>query len=222
MAADITAMGQGAETLRITATDAAGNTAQGTRDITVDTMAPVFTAGDTDTINVAVNTVAAYDATATDHPSITKDEGITYSLSSTDSMTFDIDGANGMVTYTTAPTVAGTYTITITATDTAGNTATQIVTISVVTAPVITITTDVTTATGIANLASGKVTFTFDFPRGGHRVCGNRHHRDGWQERHVHRNRWRHNLYVSGNPGCQYQWWHDQRDGGGGRGRQPS
>ncbi len=44
-AADITAMGQGAETLSATATDAAGNTsAAGTRAISVDTAAPTATA----------------------------------------------------------------------------------------------------------------------------------------------------------------------------------
>ena len=43
MEADIAAMGEGAETLRITAADAAGNTAQETLDITVDTTAPTAT-----------------------------------------------------------------------------------------------------------------------------------------------------------------------------------
>ncbi|MEI6303975.1 MAG: Ig-like domain-containing protein, partial [Betaproteobacteria bacterium] len=44
LAADITAMGQGAETLSVTATDAAGNTSSaGTRSISVDTLAPSVT-----------------------------------------------------------------------------------------------------------------------------------------------------------------------------------
>ena len=51
-AADITAMGQDSETLRITATDAAGNPTHGTRDITVDTIFP----GTTATIDSVIET----------------------------------------------------------------------------------------------------------------------------------------------------------------------
>jgi hypothetical protein len=64
VAADITAMGQGAETLSATATDTAGNVgAAGTRAITVDTVAPVVTST---ALNAAENGTAVASLTATD------------------------------------------------------------------------------------------------------------------------------------------------------------
>ena len=162
-AADITAIGQGEDvTLRVTARDAAGNPAHGSRVIEVDTTAPVFTslAANTIAINSPIG-VRAYNANATDNGRGT-DQGITYTLSGDDALTFTIDADNGIVTYNTVQTAEDTHEITITATDTVGNTAMQEVTIRVRAAPTVTITDNIV-AERTANLADGNLTFTFNF-----------------------------------------------------------
>ena len=78
-------MGQGDETLRATATDTAGNTAQATRDISVDTFVPVFRSDNTGEVAIRTNIeVIVYDANAIATEGGTNDEGITYTLGGTD------------------------------------------------------------------------------------------------------------------------------------------
>ena len=140
---DITAIGQGTVTLRIASTDVAGNTTFGSREITVDTVAPVFPAGATATSIVALSTDAAteaYNANATDNGGAdeAEDVGITYTLSGTDAMTFTIDINTGVVTFKSAPSVAAQHEIMITATDLVGNPpTTQTVTIMVQDVPIL-------------------------------------------------------------------------------------
>ena len=166
--AQVTALPQGSVTLTAIATDAAGNpTASPGIDITVDTIAPVFTSGITGSVGVGEATTAiAYDAEATDNGlgSEIADTGISYTLGGDDALTFMIDPDSGEVTYKvvqTSATIAPHHVITITATDAAGNTATtQPVTISVLNAPTVTITDNFAgdyTAGGTA------LTFTFTF-----------------------------------------------------------
>jgi len=128
-AADITAMGQGAELIQATQTDAAGNTSmEGTYTITVDTVTPAFASGSTTAVaeNAAAST-PVYDATADG------DTGVSYTLSGTDAALFNINAGTGAVTFKAspnheAPADSGgdnVYDFTITATDTAGNSASQ-------------------------------------------------------------------------------------------------
>ena len=80
---DITAMGQDDETLRVTATDAAGNSTQGTLDITVDTMAP--TAPDfTDVVSGTDRFINVADQDATLMGTTDADTTITLCFSGTD------------------------------------------------------------------------------------------------------------------------------------------
>ena len=77
---------------------------------------------------------------------------------------FNIDSATGVVTYKVMQTTEIIHSINVVATDLAGNTATQMVTISVVDGTItLTITDDVATESGVANIASGDVTFSFNF-----------------------------------------------------------
>ena len=135
VAADIAAMGEGAETLSATQTDAAGNTsAAGTRDISVDTTAPTFTSAATATI--AENTLTSstvYDATAD------SDVGVNYTLTGADAALFNIAATTGLVTFKVSPnfeipTDAGAnnvYDFTVTATDASNNATSQAVQLTV-------------------------------------------------------------------------------------------
>ena len=133
-ATDIAAMGQGDETLRATATDAAGNTAQAIpRDISVDTIAPVFISGTKGVVIAGPESIAtAYDANATDNGGI-KDVGITYALSGTHANEFNLVAETGVVNYQSVQNDIVMHDIVITATDTAGNAVTQAVEISTAT-----------------------------------------------------------------------------------------
>ncbi len=131
-AADITAMGQGAETLSATQTDGAGNTsAAGTRNITVDTAAPAIptiavVAGD-DTVN-ATEAGAGFNLTGTG------EAGATVTLSFSSGITLAAGNTvvvSGAGTWSKAVSTAditamnqGGETISATQTDTAGNTST--------------------------------------------------------------------------------------------------
>ena len=166
---DIAAMGEGAETVTATATDAAGNVSDASSyELIVDTVAPVFISGNSGA--VAVNSdiaVIAYDANAIDNGGVA-DVGITYRLGGplvNDVMTFTatrvvINEADGVVTYKAVQNDPVTDNIVIIATDLAGNTATQAVALSVVSGVTVTITDDVTTA---ADVAADDVTFSFNF-----------------------------------------------------------
>ncbi|MDG1469587.1 MAG: Ig-like domain-containing protein, partial [Glaciecola sp.] len=121
-AADVTAMGEGAETLSATATDAAGNVSAAiTKDISVDTIAPAMpTIADVTTDNVinGAEQTAAITGTAEANAQLT----ITVA-GTTKTVTAD---ANGTWTYslTAADVTAmgeGTETLSATATDAAGN-----------------------------------------------------------------------------------------------------
>ena len=142
-AADIAAIGQGEKvTLRVTARDAAGNPAHGSRVIGVDTTPPDFTSTAANTVPVNLPFRATvYDANANDNGRNT-DVGITYAIvPGTDSGEFTIVPETGIVTYNAVQSAEGAHTFTITATDEVGNAATlDDVTITVSTAPGLTIT----------------------------------------------------------------------------------
>ena len=143
VAADITAMGQGTETITATQTDAAGNVSTvASKTITVDTSAPVFSSSTSATTaeNVSTSTVV-YDANATDNAGAI-DSGLLYSFVTTgglDYSLFNINATNGNVTFKTSPdyenpTDNGSnniYDFTVRATDTAGNTADKAVAVTV-------------------------------------------------------------------------------------------
>ena len=111
IAADIAAMDQGPETLRATATDAAGNPAQATRAIFVDTVAPFFRSGITGEVAAHTNIeVIIYDANATNNrgDSENADDDITYTLPLTpdggdNPNLFNIDEDSGVVRYNERP-----------------------------------------------------------------------------------------------------------------------
>ena len=154
--AEVDAMGQGDEFLLATTIDPAGNrSALGSTTINVDTTVPAFTSGLTGAVAVGATsaTVTAYDATATDN------SGITYTLGGPNADRFSIVPDTGIVTYNDDQNVEAIHTIVITATDTAGNSATQDVTISVLNAPAVTI----TSSTPIGDYANGVITFTISF-----------------------------------------------------------
>ena len=143
VAADITAMGQGTETITATQTDAAGNVSTvASKTITVDTSAPVFSSSTSATTaeNVSTSTVV-YDANATDNAGAI-DSGLLYSFVTTgglDYSLFNINATNGNVTFKTSPdyenpTDNGSnniYDFTVRATDTAGNYADKDVAVTV-------------------------------------------------------------------------------------------
>lgn len=136
-AADIAAMGQGAETITVTQTDAAGNTSvAGTHDFMVDTIAPVFTSVGAN-IHVAENApigTIVFDGTANG------DAGVTYSLAGgMDVFQFSIDATTGVVRFDASPNFEfavdiganHVYDLTINATDAAGNVTGQAVQVTV-------------------------------------------------------------------------------------------
>ena len=172
IAADIAAMDQGPETLRATATDAAGNPAQATRAIFVDTVAPFFRSGITGEVAAHTNIeVIIYDANATNNrgDSENADDDITYTLPLTpdggdNPNLFNIDEDSGVVRYNevqTSATAAPHHNIIITATDRAGNPSTLTVIISVQDNPAVIITDSVT-----SEYTNAAVTFTFSFREG--------------------------------------------------------
>ena len=135
--ADITTLGDVDVTLTVIAADAAGNQAVSAgRDITIDTMAPVFpvtpnAADNREMISVITGTATAvYDAAATDN-SPTADTGITYALAGADSATFSLATTSGILTPMMTLGMVATYNVEITATDEAGNAVTQYLTINV-------------------------------------------------------------------------------------------
>ncbi|MDD5330247.1 MAG: Ig-like domain-containing protein, partial [Sulfuricella sp.] len=120
--ADITAMGQGAETLSATATDAAGNvSAAGTRAITVDTVvpaAPVISAVAGDNIINASETGAAISGTAEANATVNLSLGgnvRTVTANGAGSWTYTLVGAD------ITAMGQGAETLSATATDAAGN-----------------------------------------------------------------------------------------------------
>ena len=132
--ADVTAFGQGNETITATQTDTAGNTSTTTsRAITVDTTAPVFSSGTDFTWaeNTPISTTV-YDAIGDG------DSGVSYTLGGADAGLFSITGT-GAVTFLNSPDFEApadsngdnVYDITVIATDTAGNSTSQSVTIRV-------------------------------------------------------------------------------------------
>jgi predicted RNA-binding protein with TRAM domain len=130
---DITAMGQGAETLSVTATDAAGNTGSaGTRSITLNTDGTTGTVPDTTPpgaplLNIVAtdNIINAGEQTAVISGSAEANSSIALTLGgNTRSLTAD---ANGIWNYTLTSTDItamgqGAETLSVTATDAAGNT----------------------------------------------------------------------------------------------------
>ena len=177
---DLAAMGEGDETVTAFATDAAGHVSgEGSYDLIIDTVAPVFISGNSGAVAInSATTVIAYDANAIDNG--VADTGVTYTLGATASpvlaytaaqlatLTFiadelGIDSATGEITYQNVQTAEATNTIFVTATDLAGNTATQEVALSVVTGVTVEITDDVATASGVATGDVIFVTFTITF-----------------------------------------------------------
>ena len=154
---DITAMGEGDETVTATATDEAGNiSAEGSYDLTVDTVAPTFTSGNSGDIPVnSAITVTVYDADAAETGGdpdddinyslsatragmtierVVTDSGgsaRTYSLTAVGAAVFDIDDDNGEVTYKEMQAIAIAHSVDIVATDLAGNRVVQTVAILV-------------------------------------------------------------------------------------------
>jgi hypothetical protein len=136
IAADITAMGEGTETLSATATDTAGNvSAAATRVITVDTVAPGTPAIDAVTIDNIVN-AAEVGTTITG----TNEAGATVALSlGGNTRAATVTGTTWSYTLIAADITAmgqGTETLSATATDTAGNVstaATRVITVDTVT-----------------------------------------------------------------------------------------
>ena len=97
-----------------------------------DTLAPVLT-GDAAVfylLNDLPVGAEVFDADATDGGG-DADAGLTYSLTGTDALSFDIDPANGKVTYKATPTDGDSHNINIVATDKGSNTATHAVAITV-------------------------------------------------------------------------------------------
>ena len=114
VAADVTAMDEGPETLNAYATDTAGNTGvAGTRDITVDTTAPRFSSGAIGAVAVGTtnNMVAAYDAEATDNGGAA-DAGITYTLGGPNANLFSLVAESGVLSYQNTQNDVTTSTIT--------------------------------------------------------------------------------------------------------------
>ncbi len=120
IAADITAMGEGAETITATATDIAGNTQGVSRAFTVDTVPPTITI---DAIT-ADNIINANEASTTITGTVDTGSTVTLTLGDVD-RSASVSGTRW--SYTLTPTDLnnmdqGAEVITATATDTAGNT----------------------------------------------------------------------------------------------------
>jgi hypothetical protein len=136
------AAGTNAYTVRVRASDAAGNTAVQTVTVNVtdvDDTAPVFTAGSNTSASIAENTSTAtvvHTATATDNVGVT---AYAFESGGADNNKFSLNTATGALTFISSPdfdapgSAAGTnsYTVRVRASDAAGNTAVQTVTVNV-------------------------------------------------------------------------------------------
>jgi hypothetical protein len=147
------AAGTNAYTVRVRASDAAGNTAVQTITVNVtdlDEVAPVFAAGPTPTANVVENTptsTVVHTASATDNVGVT---AYAFEVGGADNNKFNLNTATGALTFLSSPnfeapgSAAGSnsYTVRVRASDAAGNSAVQTVTVNVTdmddTAPVFT------------------------------------------------------------------------------------
>jgi hypothetical protein len=133
----------GAITVSVVATDAAGNPTSattGTTSFTLDTSGPVFSSATTATTPVNTPTsTTVYDANATDNGGA-NDVGITYTLGGTNASLFNIS-TTGAVTFKSTPTTAASYSFTVTGADAAGNPSTQTVSLTVGAGPTKTIAT---------------------------------------------------------------------------------
>ena len=164
------AAGTNAYTVRVRASDAAGNTAVQTITVNVtdlDEVAPTFAAGLTATASIAENAITStvvHTATATDNVGVT---GYAFESGGADNNKFNLNTATGALTFVSSPnfeapgSAAGTnaYTVRVRASDAAGNSAVQTVTINVTdvddTAPVF-----AAGATTSANIAENSPTAT--------------------------------------------------------------
>jgi hypothetical protein len=164
------AAGTNAYTVRVRASDAAGNSAVQTVTVNVtdvDDTAPVFTAGATTSANIAENTpttTLVHTATATDNVGVTAYD---FESGGADNNKFNLNTATGALTFLSSPnfeapgSAAGsnTYTVRVRASDAAGNNAVQTITVNVTdvddTAPVF-----AAGATTSANIAENTPTAT--------------------------------------------------------------
>jgi hypothetical protein len=136
------AAGTNTYTVRVRASDAAGNTAVQTVTVNVtdlDEVVPVFTGGSTATASIAENTstsTVVHTASATDNEGVT---AYAFDGSGADNNRFSLNTATGALTFINSPnfeapgSAAGTntYTVRVRASDAAGNTAVQTVTVNV-------------------------------------------------------------------------------------------
>jgi hypothetical protein len=136
------AAGSNTYTVRVRASDAAGNTAVQTITVNVtdlDEVAPVFAAGPTPTANVVENTpttTIVHTASATDNVGVT---AYAFEVGGADNNKFNLNTATGALTFLSSPnfeapgSAAGTnaYTVRVRASDAAGNSAVQTVTVNV-------------------------------------------------------------------------------------------
>jgi hypothetical protein len=136
------AAGTNSYTVRVRASDAAGNSSVQTITVNVtdvDDTAPVFTAGATTSASIAENTSTAtvvHTATATDNVGVT---AYAFESGGADNNRFNLNTSTGALTFLSSPnfeapgSAAGTnaYNVRVRASDAAGNTAVQTVTISV-------------------------------------------------------------------------------------------
>ena len=137
------AVGTNAYTVRVRASDAAGNSAVQTITVNVtdlDEVAPVFAAGPTPTANVVENTpttTIVHTASATDNVGVT---AYAFEAGGADNNKFNLNTATGALTFLSSPDLeapgsaagSNTYTVRVRASDAAGNSAVQTVTITVI------------------------------------------------------------------------------------------
>jgi hypothetical protein len=136
------AAGTNAYTVRVRASDAAGNSAVQTVTVNVtdvDDTAPVFAAGASTNASIAENSLTStvvHTATATDNVGVT---GYAFEAGGADNARFSLNTSTGALTFLSRPdfeapgSAAGTnaYTVRVRASDAAGNNAVQTVTINV-------------------------------------------------------------------------------------------
>jgi hypothetical protein len=137
------AAGTNAYTVRVRASDAAGNSAVQTTTVNVtdlDEVAPVFAAGPTPTANVVENTptsTVVHTASATDNVGVT---AYAFEAGGADNNKFNLNTTTGALTFLSSPDLeapgsaagSNTYTVRVRASDAAGNSAVQTVTITVI------------------------------------------------------------------------------------------